>query len=229
VEKSRVAARVWVCDTRSMNAAPRTKTDSAMETDQEKFRDDPERVQLLECARRFKASWLELAQALSETRRSGNWKRWGFETFEAYAKQELRLRPETVDKLTGSYQFLAKRAPDRLQGDALEQSVPSYQAIDFLRRAEETESAPREVVRALYNKVMDENTSLPKLKKEFEAQVFPISKSAQKEREAAGLKNVGGRLLALLNESKTVTAELKTPVIESLEALLESLKESEAA
>jgi hypothetical protein len=203
----------------------RTKTDAEMEQDQERFAHDPERAHMVECARRFKASWLDLGQALSETKHKGRFRDWGYETFEDYAKKELRLRQETVDKLTGSYQFLSKRAPDVLKRDVLEQSVPSYQAIDFLRRAEATPDAPKDAVRALYNKVMDENTSLPKLKKEFEAQVFPISKDAQKAREGAGLKNVGGRLLALLQEAQHVPQNLKAPLTGALEALLESLKE----
>ena len=44
-------------------------------------------------------------------KRGGRWKRWGYDSLEAYAKTELHLRPETVDKLTGSYTFLQRKAP----------------------------------------------------------------------------------------------------------------------
>lgn len=206
-----------------------TKIDAEMEQAQETFAHDPERAHMLECARRFKASWLELGQALTEVRRTGRWRDWGFETIEEYAKKELRLRPETVEKLTGSYQFLAKRAPALLERGAMEQNIPSYQAIDFLRRAEERTDAPKEVVRELYNKVVDENMSLPKLKKTFEAEVFPISKEAKAAREAAGLRNVGGRLLALVQESEGVPTRLKSRVAEVLEELLAALGEEAAA
>ena len=73
--------------------------------------DDPERAELLRRARRFKTSWIELAEALTQSRRGGRWREWGYASFEAYAKSELHLRQETVDKLTGSYSFLQRRAP----------------------------------------------------------------------------------------------------------------------
>jgi lipopolysaccharide biosynthesis regulator YciM len=205
-----------------------TKTDAEMEQTQAKFGADPERAHMLECARRFKASWVELGEALTEVRRSARWRDWGFESIEEYAKKELRLRPETVEKLTGSYQFLAKRAPALLDKNSFDQNIPSYQAIDFLRRAEERTDAPQEVVRELYNKVVDENMSLPKLKRVFEAEVFPISKAAKREREAAGLRNVGGRLLALVQESEGVPERLKGRVSEVLEELLATVREEAA-
>jgi hypothetical protein len=204
-----------------------TKTDAEMAQAQEQFAHDPERAHMLECARRFKASWVELGQALTEVRRSARWRDWGFESIEEYAKKELRLRPETVEKLTGSYQFLAKRAPALLDRNS-DQNIPSYQAIDFLRRAEERSDAPKEVVRELYNKVVDENMSLPKIKKAFEAEVFPISKAAKKAREAAGLRNVGGRLLALVQEAEEVPERLKVRIGEVLEELLATVREEAA-
>jgi hypothetical protein len=106
-------------------------------------------------------------------------------------------------------------------------NVPSYQAIDFLRRAEQSE-APREVVRELYNKVMEENTSLPKLRKAYEAEVFPLTPADKKAREVTGLRNVGGRLLSLIQESENVSSRLKGRVAEALEELLSALQEQAA-
>src|SRR3954471_1430778 len=136
-----------------------TKVDRTMAAAEEAHADDPERAELIRCARRFKASWIELAQALTEARRSGSFKRWGHASLEDYAKKELHLRQETVDKLTGSFVFLKRRAPEVLarattSGGAA--SVPSYQAIDFLRRAEEKESAPRDVVETIRARVLDD-------------------------------------------------------------------------
>ena len=108
--------------------------------------EDPERVQLIACARRFKSSSIELAAALTRVKRGGHWKHWGYDTFEHYAKSELHLRQETVDKLTGSYSFLQKRAPGVLDRDGLSSPIPSYQAVDFLRRAEEADGAPEDAV-----------------------------------------------------------------------------------
>src|ERR1035438_7156771 len=89
----------------------RTKTDAALADAERSHADDPERAELLARARRFKASWIELAEGLTAVKRSGGWKNLGYDSFEAYAKGELRIRQETADKLTGSYTFLKRRAP----------------------------------------------------------------------------------------------------------------------
>src|SRR5207249_2933114 len=114
-----------------------TNVDRALAALEERHADDPERVEILRRTRRFKASWLELAEALAEVKRGKGWERWGYDDFEAYTKGELKLNSSTVDKLTGSYMFLHKRAPEVLKRDPLDAPLPSYQAIDFLRRAEE--------------------------------------------------------------------------------------------
>ncbi len=206
-----------------------TKTDAQMAADEERFADDPERVEMLRCVRRFKTSWLELGEALTRIRRSNHWKTWGYETFEAYAKNELRLRQDTVDKLTGSFVFLQKRAPEVLDRESMKGPVPSYQAIDYLRRAEEQEDAPKDVVRALYTKVMDEGTSLPKLKKEFESTVFPLAPQDKKARDQAGIRNVASRLRALLGESDAVPKRLAARVNEVLDELLTAVEQEKAA
>jgi hypothetical protein len=60
-----------------------TKTDAALAAAEAAHADDPERAELLRRARRFKASWIDLAEALTKTRRQSRWKAWGYDTFEA--------------------------------------------------------------------------------------------------------------------------------------------------
>ncbi|MCI4370410.1 MAG: hypothetical protein L3J81_03665, partial [Thermoplasmata archaeon] len=139
----------------------KTKVDAELEAAQEAHADrDPERAAMIKTARLFKSSWLELAESLTRVRRSAMWKRWSFESFEQYTKLELHLRPETVDKLTGSYVFLQKRAPEVLARDGLSSPIPSYQAVDFLRRAEESEDATPDVVQQLTRKVLADGAPL---------------------------------------------------------------------
>src|SRR3712207_4164197 len=94
-----------------------TNVDRALAALEEQHANDPERASMLSLTRRFKASWLELGQALSEVKRSKAWERWGHESFEAYTKNELKLRSDTVEKLTAGYLFLHKRAPEVLTRD----------------------------------------------------------------------------------------------------------------
>ena len=201
----------------------RTKIDRELAEAEETNAGDPERAELLARARRFKNSWIELAEGLTQVRKNGRWKRWGHESFEEYAKKELHLRQETVDKLTGSFLFLQKRAPEVLKRDGVSASIPSYQSVDFLRRAESQEGAPEEAVEAVRKRVIEDNAPHATIVRQYADTVFPINESEKKQRDAAGLKNVATRLRELLGDTRAVPKKLAVDVSSSLERLLEAL------
>ncbi|MCC6647613.1 MAG: hypothetical protein IT374_18835 [Polyangiaceae bacterium] len=183
---------------------------------------DPERALLIERTRRFKSSWVELAEALSALSRSERYRAWGYESLEAYAKGELHLRPETVLKLTGSFAFLQRRAPEVLSRDGVGRKIPSYQAVDFLRRAEEGSSAPRDLVDALRAEVIDEGRAYPTLQRRFGDAVLGGPPRAESS-EAAGLRNVARRLLELVEQASIVAPGHKSELVAALSRLLGSL------
>jgi hypothetical protein len=207
----------------------RTKTDAALADAEAAHADDPERAELLRRARRFKSSWIELAEALSSAKRRALWRGWGYESFEAYAKGELHLRQETVDKLTGSYSFLQRRAPAILERDGLRERVPSYQAVDFLRRAEERDDAPRDVIEQLRTRVLEEAAPASTVTRAYGEVVFPLDEGTKRARDLAGVKNVAKRLRELLGETRAVPRKLASEVSSSLEKLLEAIEDKEAA
>ncbi len=203
----------------------KTKTDATLAAaEQEHAASDPERAEMIKTARLFKSSWLELAAALSRARRSGTWKRWGFESFEQYTKLELHLRPETVEKLTGSFAFLQKRAPEVLARDGLTSPIPSYQAVDFLRRAEESEDATPDVVQQLTRKVLADAAPLSAVSREYKDVVFPISDADRATRDLATLKAAATRLRDLLPETKAVPKKVANETAAAVERLLEALE-----
>jgi hypothetical protein len=197
-----------------------SKTDEALAQAEEAYADDPERAEMLRTVRRFKASWIELAEGLTRARASGSWKRWGYETFEDYAKRELHLRQETVDKLTGSFQFLRKRAPEMLDRDAIRTPMPSYQAIDFLRRAESESDAPKDMVDAIRHKILEEGAPFAQVSKEFKDKVFPLAPAEKRSKDAQAIKNVAGRLREILKSTRAVPKQLATDVTAALDELL---------
>ncbi len=201
----------------------KTKLDAELAATEAAHRDDPERAELIARTRRFKSSWIELAEALTHVRREQAWQRWGHDSFETYAKKELRLRQETVEKLTGSYVFLQKRAPAVLRRDGIEEAIPSYQAVDFLRRAEERDDAPEDAVVAIRKKVLDDVAPLPTVARQFGDTVFPIGDAEKKKRDAAALKNVATRLRDLLADTRAVPRRLSAEVTSSLDELLAAL------
>jgi len=94
------------------------------------------RRQVLEGARRFKASWVELGRLLSEVRRRGAFREWGFDGFEAYCARELFIRRQTAEKLTLSYGFLERHEPALARGDGDAPRAPPFEVIEVLSRAE---------------------------------------------------------------------------------------------
>lgn len=207
----------------------RTKTDEALAAAELAHADDPERVEILARTRRFKASWVELAEGLADVRRSGRWKRWGHDSFEDYARKELHLRQETVDKLTGSFLFLQRRAPEALRRDGVTAPIPSYQSVDFLRRAEEREAASDETIAELRKRVIDDGAPLPGISRKYREVVFPLDGGEKKEREVMALRAAARRLRELLDGSGAVPRRLAGEVSATLERLLAALPDEAAA
>ncbi len=201
----------------------RTKTEAALADAEKAHADDPERAEVLRRARHFKASWVELGEVLTTLRRSGRWKAWGYDSFEAYARNELHLRQETVDKLTGCYAFLQRRAPSVLSRDVVREPIPSYQAVDFLRRAEASEDAPHEAVAEIRRRVLEEAAPVASVARAYRDVVFPIDEGERRTRDAAGLRNVAKRLRDLLSETQAVPRKLARDVTGALDRLLEAV------
>ena len=93
------------------------------------------RRKVLEGAQRFKAAWVEFGRLLSEVKREGLWREWGYPTFERYCGKELFIRPSTAEKLTASYGFLERHEPElaRPRGEG---KAPPFEVIEVLSRAE---------------------------------------------------------------------------------------------
>jgi len=100
------------------------------------------RYEVLEVARRFKTSWVDLGGKLWEVRRKKLYEEWGFAKFDDYCRNEIRIKPRTAAKLTASYGFLKTEEPAVLKRDGVDKPVPDVQVVDMLRRAREREQLP---------------------------------------------------------------------------------------
>jgi hypothetical protein len=118
-----------------------------------------------------------------------------------------------------------------LARDGVERTIPSYQAIDFLRRAEEQEGAPEDAVEGIRARILDEGAPLATVSRQFRDSVFPIDAAKRRELDAAGLRNVAKRLRELLAETRAVPRKLAGEVAVEVDRLLEALaaKNSEEA
>lgn len=205
----------------------RTNVDRTLAALEEQHSDDPERVELLRRTRRFKASWLELGEALAEVKRNKTWERWGYDSLDAYAKSELKLRMDTVEKLTGGYAFLHKRAPQVLERDPIEAPLPSYQAIDFLRRAEERAAAddtvPEGTIVDIRKKVLDDGVPVATVARLYKDTLFPVSDADKRAKEVQAMKSSATKLRELLADTNAVPKRLADSVGEALDELLREL------
>lgn len=209
-----------------------TNVDRALAALEEQHADDPQRANLLRLTRRFKSSWLELGEALAQAKRNKTWESWGYDSFETYAKTELKMRADTVEKLTGSYMFLHKRAPEVLQPDRLE-ALPTYQAIDYLRRVEEKaaedHTIPKEAVVDVRKQILDDGVPVAKVARLYNDTLFPVSDSDKRESNRKALKSTATKLRELLAESNVVPKNLASTIGESLDELLATLSEKAKA
>lgn len=212
-----------------------TNVDRALAALEEKYADDPDRVEVLRRTRKFKSSWLELGEALAEVKREKHWERWGYDSFESYAKSELKLRGDTIEKLAGSYMFLHKRAPEVLKRDPLgDAPMPSYQAIDFLRRAEERvaeedSTVPDATIVDIRKKVLDEGVPVATVARLYKDTLFPVPEAEKKEKDRSAVKSTANKLKELLETTNAVPRGLAKTVSSALDELLVVVSEKESS
>jgi hypothetical protein len=110
-----------------------------------------------------------------------------------------------------------------LERDGLSSPLPSYQAVDFLRRAEEADGVPREALGDIHRLVLDEGAPLASVARQYKDVVFPMSPEDRKARDAGTLRSAATRLRDLLPETKAVPKKLTAEVATVLERLLAAL------
>lgn len=211
-----------------------SRLDGQLAAQQQRFAGagDTERAELIARVRRFKSSWVELAEALTNLQRSQRYTAWGYASFEEYYRKELRLRSATVNKLVGTYAFVRKSAPDVLKRDGVTQEIPSLQSLDFLRRAEmalEERQAPLQDVEVVRQAILEDGWPASKAARQFKDVLFPDA--AQTDGLAAEQALL--RQVAQLTESMKVVGDrlpsaVQTRVLEAVQGLLEALADLRA-
>ena len=106
------------------------------------------RYRVLQSAKNFKTSWIELGQALYSVWKDKVYKEWGYLTFDAYTQKEIGIKKTTAMKLLKSYYFLEKEEPAYLQKEHSEPqaaaAVPSFEAVNLLRLAKDKNTIDKE-------------------------------------------------------------------------------------
>jgi hypothetical protein len=112
------------------------------------------RRRVLECARQFKSSWVDLGRMLCEVRNESLWREWGYASFDAYCTKELFIRKQTAEKLTTSFRFIERHEPALVRSGE-PRPAPSFEVIDVLSRAEAAGRLPDDGWRHFRDHVLD--------------------------------------------------------------------------
>ncbi len=131
----------------------KTRSIKNIERKMEEIPPESLRYQVLENAKKFKTSWIELGQILYAAWKDKLYKGWGYSEFDTYTSKEIGIQKQTALKLLRSYAFLEKAEPRYLKKEYTEEAnaaeVPTYEAVDVLRRA----SANKEIDKEDYARI----------------------------------------------------------------------------
>jgi len=191
-----------------MNETPKTAAESHIETLMEHLEPGSDRYRVLDVARRFKSSWVELGEELLKVSQASLYRNWGYDSFEEYCQKEIRIRKPTAQKLTQAYRFISREEPHLLAEGSPLQSVPDYRSIDLLRQAREEQSFSEEDYATLRQTVIEQERSHPTAVKCFKSLApQPHSDRMQQQRLFRQALSAARRLNAALEEMDDMPPE----------------------
>jgi len=198
-----------------------------IETRMEGLNPDSLRYQVLDSAKNFKSSWIELGQYLSSIWRDKLFKDWGYLTFEAYCAKEVGIRQTTAVKLVKSYFFLEKEEPDFLKRESLDErkppQIPALESVNALRLAKASEKLSDKDYDALRTDVLESPKEETEVKKKIR---YILKNAAAKETGGEDPKTLVLKklFLYLQNSRKNMTSlSLPNKVVKKVDELLELL------
>lgn len=150
-----------------MPEAHKSSSEQHIETIMEKLEPGSDRYEVLEKAKRFKSSWVELGEKLLQVSTKGNFREWGYQNFEEYCVREIRIKRGTAEKLTMAYRFMEKEEPRLLSAREELKPLPDYRSIDLLRKAKEEKGFSEKEYGDLRKSVVEEERSHPTVLKKY--------------------------------------------------------------
>ena len=197
--------------------------------------EDPQRLDIVQRAQRFKRSWVDLAEGLHALRANRGYQRWGYADLHEYCQRELAIKAATVDKLLLSFSTIERHAPEVLRNDGVARPIPTLEATDYFTRAlsandppGDTEArkrldAPPEVLDELRSAVFDEGQSVGELRRRFNPILSPKAPETEAQELARKVKQAARRLSELIAQVEGLTEARVARTEAALEALVRDL------
>ncbi|MCU0651169.1 MAG: hypothetical protein MUC52_02935 [Candidatus Omnitrophica bacterium] len=205
-----------------------------METKIRETADNPVRQHVLETAKGFKSSWIELGRALYSVYKDKLYKEWGFAKFETYTSKEIGIRNQTAMKLLRSYFFLEKEEPgllkDENEGSTDPSKIPSYESVNVLRLAKNNKSLDNDDYENLKKGVFSEGKDALEVRKDLTSIIRERKEldpeEAREEKRTAVIRRFLSTLKSLkmeLETTKMLPASLTKDVSELIKRVEEEM------
>lgn len=181
------------------------------------------RYEVLAAALQFKTSWVRLGESLAEVREAQLFREWGYDSFEVFCQEEIRITRETAAKLVRSYAYLTETRPALVEAHRSEETpprVPDYQAVDLLAKLRENERVPESVYRDLTQATFREDLGAQELRKRVREEVpdafaRPRRAPSDPRRQLRAALSLSARLIEALNACDNID----DTILEQAEAL----------
>lgn len=189
------------------------------------------RFQILQNAKSFKTSWIDLGQALYSVWKDKLFKDWGFLTFDAYTSKEIGIRKNTALKLLKTYYFLEKEEPHLVDKDYVKTKdaaeVPTYESIDVLRLAKRKQMLDQEDYTRFKKDILENGRDGREVKKDLTALIrqreeLEPEEARRKKREAT-IKRLLSTLRSLRTEIE-MTKVLPSDVLKQTKILIDRIE-----
>jgi hypothetical protein len=211
--------------------AHKTKSLQSIENKMASLEENSLRYHVLESAKNFKSSWIELGRSLYSVYKDKLYKEWGFITFDAYTSKEIGIKKLTAMKLLRSYYFLEKEEPAYLGKDYTESidaaKLPSYEAIDLLRKAKNKKSFDGADYHKLKRDIFENGKDAREVKRDLTTLIRERQElepeEAYKKRRVATLRRFLGSLKSLKQEAE-MSHLLPAPLIKEAQELIKKIE-----
>lgn len=188
-----------------MNKA-KTRSLEAIEERMESVDKGSLRYQILDRAKQFKSSWIDLGQALYTVWKDKLYREWGHQTFEAYTAREIGIKKPTALKLLRSYYFLEKEEPGVLRKSGGEpgevSSIPSYESVNVLRLAKNNNSLTEHDYAAIKKEVIEKGKDANEVRRDITALMRQREEEAPEEARRKRRVIAVKRLVSVLKSLK---------------------------
>lgn len=210
--------------------AAKTKSIKNIEEKMENLDVNSLRYHILESAKNFKCSWIELGRSLYSVYKDKMYKEWGYLNFDIYVSREIGIRKQTAMKLLKSYYFLEKEEPQYLKTDYTDSSkpanIPSYESVDILRQVKNKKVFDDDDYSNFKKEIFEKGRDARELKKNIGVIIRQRQElepqEAQDKRKRATVNRLLGQL-RLLKQEVQVLKLLPAPLIKDLETLIKNI------